>query len=105
MDNILKDLYFGRYAAFERKIEPSSSHAEAIDKVVELEEALMNDLPSELLQRFRTYSNAVTDLASITAACISFHRVLLHSSSQFSAKRENSAEAIREYYPDPQNYH
>lgn len=67
MDNILKDFYFGRYAAFERKVEPSSSHAEAIDKVVELEEALMNDLPSELLPRFRSYSNAVADLASITA--------------------------------------
>ena len=67
MDNILKDLYFGRYVAFERKFEPSSSHAEAIDRVVELEETLMNDLPSDLLVQFRTYSNAVADLASITA--------------------------------------
>ena len=40
MDNILKDLYFGRYAAFERKYEPNGDHADAIEKVVNLEEAL-----------------------------------------------------------------
>lgn len=38
MDNIFKDLYFGCYAAFKRKFAPSSSHAEAIDRVVELKE-------------------------------------------------------------------
>ena len=42
MDNILKDLYFGRYAAFERKYEPDGDHAEAIERVVNLEEALVN---------------------------------------------------------------
>ncbi len=66
MDNILKDLYFGRYAAFERKFEPHGDHAEAIEKVVNLEEALVNRLPADLIQPFRDYANAVADLASIT---------------------------------------
>ena len=66
MDNILKDLYFGRYAAFERKYEPNGDHAEAIERVVSLEEALVNRLPADLIQPFRDYANAVADLASIT---------------------------------------
>lgn len=63
---ICKDLYYRRYVAFERKFEPNSSSTEAIDRVVELELTLITDFHSELLPRFRIYSNAVADWASIT---------------------------------------
>ena len=66
MDNILKDLYFGRYAAFERKYEPNGDHAKAIERVVNLEESLVKRLPADLIEPFRDYANAVADLASIT---------------------------------------
>lgn len=66
MDNILKDLYFGRYAAFERKLEPNGDHAKAIERVVNLEGSLVKRLPADLVEPFRDYANAVADLASIT---------------------------------------
>ena len=66
MENILKDLYFGKYAAFERRFAPNSDHAAAIDKVVALEDALIEKLPNELVDQFREYSNAVADLASLS---------------------------------------
>ena len=68
MRDILRDLYFGRYAAFERTYSHESEYAQALGVVVDLEEKLRNILSEEQKTLFKQYDSAVADLASVSNA-------------------------------------
>ena len=68
MQDILRDLYYGNYAAFERTYSRESEQAKALGIVVDLEEKLQNVLSEEQRALFKQYDDAVADLASISNA-------------------------------------
>jgi len=67
MKDILKELYFGKYAPFERSYAPDSEHTKALNKVVALEADMQKALSPEQWTMFRLYADAVAVLASISA--------------------------------------
>ena len=68
MRDILRDLYYGNYAAFERTYTRESEQSKALGIVVDLEEKLRNMLSEEQKAVFKQYDDAVADLASISNA-------------------------------------
>ena len=68
MRDILRDLYYGNYTAFERTYSRESEQAKALGIVVDLEEKLRNVLSEEQRALFKQYDDAVADLASISNA-------------------------------------
>ena len=68
MRDILRDLYCGNYAAFERTYTRESEQAKALGIVVDLEEKLRNMLLEEQKAVFKQYYDAVADLASVSNA-------------------------------------
>lgn len=68
MRDILRDLYYGNYAAFECTYSRESEQAKALGIVVDLEEKLRNMLSEEQKVVFKQYDDAVADLASVSNA-------------------------------------
>ena len=68
MRDILRDLYYGNYAAFERTYSRESEQAKALGIVVDLEEKLRSMLSEEQKALFKQYDDAVADLASVSNA-------------------------------------
>ncbi len=68
MRDILRDLYYGNYAAFEHTYSRESEQAKALGYVVELEEKLRNTLTEAQKDLFKQYDDAVADLASVSNA-------------------------------------
>lgn len=68
MRDILRDLYYGNYAAFERTYTRDSEQAKALEIVVDLEEKLWNTLTEAPKELFKKYDDAVADLASVSNA-------------------------------------
>ena len=68
MRDILRDLYYGNYAAFERTYTWESEQSKALAIVVDLEEKLRNMLSEEQKAVFKQYDDAVADLASVSNA-------------------------------------
>lgn len=68
MRDILRDLYYGNYAAFERTYSRESEQAKALGIVVDLEERLRSMLSEEQKALFKQYDDAVADLASVSNA-------------------------------------
>ena len=68
MRDILRDLYYGNYAAFERTYSRESEQAKALGIVVDLEEKLRSMLSEEQKALFKQYDDAVADLASVSDA-------------------------------------
>lgn len=68
MRDILRDLYYGNYAAFERTYSHESKQAQALGIVVDLEEKLRNILSEEQKALFKQYDDAIADLASVSNA-------------------------------------
>lgn len=66
--DILRDLYYGNYAAFERTYSRESEQAKVLGMVVDLEEKLRNMLSEEQKAIFKQYDDAVADLASVSNA-------------------------------------
>lgn len=64
--DILRDLFYGNYAAFERIFARDSEQAKALGIVVDLEKKLKKVLPAELQILFKLYDDAVADLASVS---------------------------------------
>ena len=61
MENILAQLYRGEYNPFEKKHEQDAVHTMALAKVDEMEEALQEKLPQELLPLFDHLKRAAMD--------------------------------------------
>ena len=68
MRDILRDLYYGNYAAFERTYTQESEQSKVLGIVVDLEEKLRNMLSEEQRALFKQYDDAVADLASVSNA-------------------------------------
>ena len=66
MRDILRDLYYGNYAAFERTYSCESEQAKALGIVVDLEETLRGMLSDEQKALFKQYDDAVAELASVS---------------------------------------
>lgn len=64
MRDILRDLYYGNYAAFERTYSCESEQAKAPGIVVDLEKKLRSMLSEEQKALFKQYDDAVADMAS-----------------------------------------
>lgn len=66
MRDILRDLYYGNYAASEYTYTRESEQAKALEIVVDSEEKLRNTLTEEQKALFKQYGDAVAELASVT---------------------------------------
>lgn len=68
MRDILRDLYYGNYAVFERTYTRESEQAKTLGNVVDLEEKLRNTLTEAQKDLFRQYDDTVAELASVSNA-------------------------------------
>ena len=55
MPSILSDLYYGNYAACERRHAPESEYVQALSEISELEDEIIRALTGDLKEKFLQY--------------------------------------------------
>ena len=65
MDHILRDLYQGKYAAFEKPLRQTTEYRQTLDIIIRIEAAFKKELPPELYSQFKDYMEAMELLSCL----------------------------------------